>query len=186
MSQFLLPCSCGELLTVGANQAGELIHCRCGQAVEVPTLRELNRLERVADRSAPPAAAWSKNKGLIFLGAIIAALSIGALVYLETRRPPPQETALLKTQVDQFTPAGAWMYWAEISGGISQPLSPRKAYLLEQNQIAWNNWNSFLIASLVLAGIGLLLIIIGLALPRRRPPMATPSASSGQAGPGLR
>src|SRR4051794_36916866 len=113
MSQFSLPCSCGQRLTVAANQAGELVRCRCGLTVEVPTLRELNRLERVADRSPPPPAAWSKRQGLILLGAVIGVLSLGALVWLELHRPPAQETALMqvKTPVDRFSIAQTWDYW---------------------------------------------------------------------------
>lgn len=176
MSQFLLPCSCGQKLTVGANQAGELIHCGCGKTVEVPTLRELNRLERVVERTAPPVAAWNKRKGLILLGAVIAVGALAAAGILELRRPPPMEAALLKRRVDQMTPAQAWGQWTQLSAGISQPLAPIQAYYLDQNKIAWNNWTNFFIASLSLAGIGALLFVIGFALPG--PPQSRVASST--------
>jgi hypothetical protein len=168
LPQFLVPCSCGQKLIVGANQAGELIHCRCGKTIEVPTLRELNRLERVVDRrAAPPPATWNKRKGLILLGVVIAVGALATAGFLELRRPPPMEAALLKRRVDHMTPAQAWGQWMQLSAGISQPLSPVQAYYLDQNKIAWNNWTNFFIASLSLAGIGALLLVIGLALPRQ-------------------
>jgi hypothetical protein len=187
VSQFLLPCVCGQRLTVGANQAGELIHCRCGQTVEVPTLRELNRLERVADRSAPPAAAWSKRQGLILLGAVVAVLSLGALVWLELHRPPSQESVLrqIKTPVDRFSIAQSWDYWNVITPGIGRPVPARIAAFLDQNQQERTSWLEFVVATLALAGLGLLLLIIGLLLPRRRAPRTADSTSSRPTGPGL-
>lgn len=41
--EFPLECACGRRLRVSEGQAGTTQHCKCGQAVVVPNLRELRR-----------------------------------------------------------------------------------------------------------------------------------------------
>src|SRR5678815_2344165 len=52
MSHYLLPCACGQQISVSAAQAGESLRCSCGAMVEVPTMRGLRELERVETSQA--------------------------------------------------------------------------------------------------------------------------------------
>ncbi len=122
MSQFLLPCACGRRLAIAASQAGQRLRCECGRELDGPTLRELNRLDRVETQpSSAPAAGWTGRQGLIFLGAAIAALALAAFAWLEIRHPPSRESAMPKTNVDLLTPAQAWAYWEVFALGIEHP-----------------------------------------------------------------
>ena len=85
-AKYLLPCSCGNKLTVDTTQAGLKLDCPCGKQVEVPTWRELRSLEK-ADTPAPVQAdGWSTKHGLVFLAMVLAVCSMtgSALVWATT------------------------------------------------------------------------------------------------------
>ena len=44
MPRYLLPCSCGQLISIDTIQAGQEVRCSCGKAQLVPTLREIRQL----------------------------------------------------------------------------------------------------------------------------------------------
>ena len=45
MAKYLLPCDCGKSVSIGASQAGQTVSCMCGQALDVPAMREIRQLE---------------------------------------------------------------------------------------------------------------------------------------------
>ena len=81
--KYLLPCTaCGQKTPVATGQAGQTIHCACGSALDIPSIRALRQLEPVAE--APAAPLWNKQKGLLFVGSAIALCSVafcGAILF---------------------------------------------------------------------------------------------------------
>ncbi len=86
--RFLLHCPCGQKVEVTGAQAGGRVACACGQTIDVPTLRELQSLERVEDGATPYRARnWSARHGLIFLGGSIAVVALIVSAWLQVNRP---------------------------------------------------------------------------------------------------
>ncbi len=81
--KYLLPCTaCGQTTPITTGQAGQTIHCACGNALEIPSIRAMRQLEPVAE--APAAPLWNKQKGLLFVGSAMALCSIafcGAILF---------------------------------------------------------------------------------------------------------
>jgi hypothetical protein len=98
--KYLLACpSCGTKNPVETGQAGQSIHCSCGNMIEVPSIRAMRSLEAQAG-DAPAAPRWSARQGFVFLGLAIAAaaLVLGAGVLIA--RPAVTEEADLAVKVD--------------------------------------------------------------------------------------
>jgi hypothetical protein len=102
--KYLLPCTCGESIVVEVSQAGQHITCKCGQSVEVPTMRGIRALAPAVEENAKeaairrPAGTWSETQGFIFgFGALLAIAGIAAAIYyfywviVIDVQPPTQE-----------------------------------------------------------------------------------------------
>jgi hypothetical protein len=138
---YLLPCpSCGNRFSVSLGQAGQVVHCKCGSTIEVPTIRELRSLEVVDDPSSA-APAWSRRQGLIFLGStitVLALIGIGLLWYL---RPPivnisasleEPDLAAIQKEIDAVPPDENYMRYESV-----RPWPPTLfAMKAKQNEIA--------------------------------------------------
>lgn len=90
---YLLPCSCGEKVPVEPRQAGEVIKCSCGVALDAPTLLEMAALEKArpnpeSRRSPEP---WGVRQSLALLGAVILFAALGLTVVLLFNQPLPVE-----------------------------------------------------------------------------------------------
>ena len=76
MSQrYLLKCSCGTEHAVETAQAGDTISCTCGESLQVPSFRDLQKLPPVRDPEADirkPRRSWHPIQGLLFgVGAVL-------------------------------------------------------------------------------------------------------------------
>jgi hypothetical protein len=89
---FILPCSCGEKLSVDKSQAGLSLRCHCGADVAVPTLRGFAKLEQSTDVAETAKPEWGLRQGMLFLGSVICVLALVATVGLWLTQPrlPPQ------------------------------------------------------------------------------------------------
>ncbi|HEY2882429.1 MAG TPA: hypothetical protein VGJ15_08350 [Pirellulales bacterium] len=102
--KYLLPCpACGTKIPVETGQAGQTISCKCGHAIEVPTIRGLQKLEAVAERDESEQRPWSARKGLIFLGSIIFLAAAAWAGYLIADRPGLIEIDSLAKLIDHQT-----------------------------------------------------------------------------------
>jgi hypothetical protein len=96
MSEYLLPCSCGQKLTVSARQAGQSVTCSCGARLEVPTLRGLGGLEQAAT-PAVAARRWGDRHRAVFVLVVISLVAAAGAGLLAMRMPadptppPPPE-----------------------------------------------------------------------------------------------
>ena len=90
MSFHLLPCSCGQHVTISTSQAGQTVTCVCGARLEVPTLRDVRALApaessgRVSGR-----VPWEVRHRTAFVLALISLCALALGGFLAMRLPPP-------------------------------------------------------------------------------------------------
>ena len=100
-SDYLLPCTCGRTHRVSSRQAGDTVACACGASLEVPTMRELSRLEPAATGTPVRQKVWGLRQGLMFLGSVIAGGGLAAGSYFSlVAMPAPEESAASQADVD--------------------------------------------------------------------------------------
>ena len=93
MNAFLLPCVCGSEIPVTAAQAGGSAPCpTCGRQAAVPKYRDLARLRRGDERTAPASprrrAPWTVFHTMLLLGSMLAVgCGLGSLSFV----PPEVE-----------------------------------------------------------------------------------------------
>lgn len=119
---FLLKGSCGHDVPVAPTQAGEELHCSCGQLIQVPKLRELRRLP-VATESTPPLRdvrdkSWSSTQGWVFgFGFPLAVISLAFLAYFIRERvrfdlpKPVFDEKNFPVDIRTLGPRDAWKTW---------------------------------------------------------------------------
>ena len=172
MSQYLLPCECGQKLPVNSTQAGERVRCTCGRELDVPTLRSLQALERRDDAAAKPELApWGWRQGLAFLGASIFVLASLALVVLNLKKPQSREQAFMAARPESLdfkaiSPAGAWFQWGRVQMGIQQPLTYGEVQAIQNAAAILATWNQSRKMAGIFAGIGLAMVIVCFPLGR--------------------
>jgi hypothetical protein len=169
MSDYLLPCSCGQKLAVSVRQAGQSVRCTCGASLEVPTLRGLRELHPADVQAAARARAWGDRHRVAF---VLIALSLGACAvagYLWIAIPPSPEPQQL-IDVDENTPIGTvYAVYQDLQRGLDveppglnyleRALSERREMMLWGARIA-----------LALAGCGTIAAVVVLlsAAARKR------------------
>jgi hypothetical protein len=171
-TRFKLPCpQCARVHPVSPSQAGESVACECGQALLVPTLREIRTLEPVetgVDRGRP-ASDWDVQRGLLFVAGVLL-LSIAALT---TWRILPQRQALNVAQpafreidfdVQSLSPLQAWEAWDHFR---QQTLEVRATPEYLENRKQFHELSMYLYAAWTAAAVGLLLIGAAVMWPRR-------------------
>jgi hypothetical protein len=120
----LFPCEkCGETHEIDTSQAGQHISCRCGQVLEVPSLRGIRELEPVVEMAtAAPRQAWNLGRGCAFAAGILLALGGAAVVIFacmfraQIRIPerPVYKAEQVEADIDAWSPRQAWDAWGEI------------------------------------------------------------------------
>lgn len=171
MARFLLPCVCGRQLPVNAAQAGDQLQCECGQRIEVPTLRHLAALERVEEAAPRRVKNWGVRQGLVFLGASIIAIAAVCLLVLQLERPERIHEQLIRTNIENMSPADVWRTWPILEQGIRRSLYPGEVSVMARNLLDIHAWEQWRTTALAVGGIGVLLVAIGLFIvrpPRRR------------------
>ena len=167
-AQYRLPCpECGDVCLVEAAQAGIQISCRAGHAIEVPTWRGLQQLERV-DQGEEPAATWGVPQALMFWGGLASVGCLGLLVVRLVGMPPELEVnrALSFQQIESLSPAESWEFYQTIRQGLYALDEIESEQRFERNVVEFRKfreryvlWNYVLIggvvAGLALAGAGL-------------------------------
>ncbi len=126
MTEYLLPCSCGQKTRIAAAQAGAQVACGCGKSLSVPTLRGIKQLEiaPVATTAKSPGR-WSPIHGALFASGLAIA-SIGVVVlafygvrYIQLGASPFTRDitdAVVKAEqerIDKLTPTQALAEWSE-------------------------------------------------------------------------
>jgi len=145
--KYQLPCTCGEILIVDAQQAGETVACPCGIKAEVPSLRELAHLEPAPAAAAPAASgpSWSVQQGWLFVaGLVLIAASVTVAVpavydlAVRLRLEKPEFENFILRDIDTYSLVETWQLWQYIeSDGIEDRWTPR---FIEQRALARRKW----------------------------------------------
>ena len=139
----------------------------------MPTLRHLRMLERVDEKAPSRGKSWGIRQGLIFLGTTLIVVAVGCFIFLQFRRPLRITDPLVKSNTNKMTPAELWKFWPILEQGIQRRLFATEAVVLERNRFDIQSWNEWRLTSVVVAGVGVLIVAIGLFLiptkQRRRP-----------------
>jgi hypothetical protein len=158
-TRYLLPCRCGEKTAIETSQAGQQVRCRCGAALEVPTLRKIMAMEPLEPGpGAATATAWGTRERVALLGVTGLVLALALVVVLMFQRP----TMPRYPDPQSLTPAQSLILWQQLQqiGPDIGGLPPQVEY---RTQIA--SWWRWLILDGVLAGAGLITLAIALLLP---------------------
>ena len=91
MSEYLLPCSCGQKVPVSARHAGQTVRCTCGAELDVPTLRGLRELETAGSPTVSARRAWGNRQRVVFLLAVASLVAFAVAGFLALRIPPKIE-----------------------------------------------------------------------------------------------
>ncbi|NLF06481.1 MAG: hypothetical protein GX594_00660 [Pirellulaceae bacterium] len=168
-NKYLLPCRCGEKLSIELRQAGEEVVCRCGARMQVPTMLEIRALEPAAaadETSARGAASWGWRQQLRLLGVFLMLSGIFAGGWLFLTRPiaiadvmPPE---VLQHSAKKLTPAQTWTEWQRAKLGLDRRQDTR--YIAARTR--YHIWIS---VSGVLALGGVALIVVGATRPQANP-----------------
>ncbi|HTM55177.1 MAG TPA: hypothetical protein VL175_14170 [Pirellulales bacterium] len=127
MSHYLLPCACGQQISVSAAQAGESLRCSCGAMVEVPTMRGLRELERVETSQAVRGDRWGDRQRLALALLVAAFVLWGGAGYLFAKIPaalPPFDPNPPDPLTQNSTPEQTFDVYHELQRGL-QATPPR-------------------------------------------------------------
>lgn len=164
MPHYLLPCACGQRVTVTTAQAGSRVRCGCGRMLDVPTLRGLSRLELAgAGRDAASRPAWGPLRGGLFAGGLLVAaaglvlvafygvrsLQLASLAVDRSAEVVRDESAY----IDQRTPAEMLDLWnAEREEGLGESRMPIWV-AAQQRRRTFHFWMAVGAAGAVLGGV---------------------------------
>ena len=170
--RYLLPCSCGESVSVAPSQAGGTVVCpSCGNSLETPRLRDLVQLP-VEETEAVSSAGWSPRQGVLTAGLLLAATLAGLGAWAASNEPAPQapvdlsaREAMVEKNLDQLSATDLWRsYYAFYEPmtrlGLQQQESPRDAALREAILASQLNQSVLFIAAGVIAAAAFVLFAL--------------------------
>ena len=116
-----LLCACGHTLVIDSTQAGSMLRCRCGEQIQVPTLREISQLpdaEHAARQATAIPGRWTRTQGILFaIGAACLLLGGTTATVLFTNLPKSDlpgragTVAKLDQQLDRLSPRDTLKLW---------------------------------------------------------------------------
>ncbi len=166
MPKFEISCpTCGAKHLVDLKQAGTSLSCTCGRSVDVPSRSKLLDSDAIivdqddvgGDHETKPVSI----RYLLLAGAAVLLLlaAIGG-VYVWATWPTPEP-------MSHMYPLDAFNYWVHVRQGIDADL-----FVIEKRWAdALALYRGYRTALLVLAGVGVLLGILGFLLPTGEPPL---------------
>lgn len=178
-TKYLLPCSCGQRITIDIAQAGQQITCACGQSLEVPTMRGIRALEpapeaseeaKSAPRSAAPA--WSSLQGALFgiglmtlfLAGCVAAYNGLVMSQIVIQEPTASDFERADAAFDALPPEKMYdVYVHARDQGLGTPQTPD--YVIAKRVKAY--YQRLMIGALVVSGVGAVIAASAFLLPGR-------------------
>jgi hypothetical protein len=162
---------------IEASQAGGQVACRCGAALEVPSLRGIRSLEAFTETPPPRRLAWNPTRGVVFaiglvivvVGLLVAAAGGVGRARVQIWELPAEELDQELAGLDQASPAEAWRHWVDMRDNGLGPyfLPPKYAALDLRKRLTW-----LLTAGLIVAAVGAAIAGSAFLLPQpgRRTP----------------
>jgi|GEM_PF-2934185 len=119
-------CGCGKTIVVSAAQAGQLVRCSCGAEVLVPTLNDLDQLQRHTLRPGRSkylvANSWGRREAMLLLGGIIFLVGLLLAAWCWASKPKYLPVA-------SMNPIETWLLWQELRLGVLRdPSKTAKAF----------------------------------------------------------
>jgi len=162
--EYLLPCECGRKLPVQSRQAGQKVHCECGRAIVVPTMRDLGRLEQRHNSDAAVVGPWSTRSALIALGLLVTLIGVGLTAYVYWKMPRFDPVATGR-EVNGMSPYETWQWWRYYERGI--PRYPSDELIeAKQRELYLRRWSYFTIG---IGIFGLVIVLLGALAPALAP-----------------
>jgi len=191
-TKHLLPCQCGRNIVVDPRQAGESVRCECGRSVDVPTLRQLRRLDPVKetdgrDKTRTP---WSTGQGVVFaIGSLIALIGFVAAILLfihrsrlDTARPPAPDLERLREDTRRASADHLWEFWWKLSAIKEQRLKRRTPrFILDRRRAKTLSTYMYFAAGAGTVGVGVATVAMFIRPKQRRKRRKRPGTTrSGQ------
>ena len=154
MTEYLLPCHCGQKLLVGPAQAGQSLPCSFGAMLDVPTLRALRQLEP-SHPATPRNGSWGTREKLFFAGLMILLLALvpgSCAWWLRPPALPPADRQGFRNQLDRLSVLETMILWNRLAQGPQSALRPAEIQLAE-TVVKYHVWLGLAIAA-ALAGLG--------------------------------
>jgi hypothetical protein len=194
--KYILSCpKCQRDMPVESGQAGQMLHCACGQQVEVPTIRQLRQL-RPADDEPAAVSRWNRRHGYRFVGGVITAVALvlagyvwlawpvlydeGAIVReiqsqapfvsflrLQSLEPPlPTPASERVESAPQLAPSKKLLQ--QVEGAGPQNVAPQQAYISYEHLRTRRTLGQFLPFAGILAAVGALTLAMSFLAPGKR------------------
>lgn len=149
---YQIPCECGNVVSVTANQSGTNVTCACGRELPVPSLRELIQTYGPVEETARDEAVTSPLTGWIrlvqWLSGLLVFVAVIGFVALYIYRPQ-------LPNLRKLPPAVAYHYFKSLQTGEPSPLIGMEARYVQYHGI----WVGLRDVVLVVGIIGVLLFL---------------------------
>lgn len=130
--KYLLSCpACGTQTPVETGQAGQILHCSCGNALDVPTIRNLHKLQPIVEEQSS-APQWTRRQGTVFLGGAVAIIAIVAAACILIFRPASVDrsqlpisidTNAIRREIDAYSPAESFARFEAVDSPMPSHIS---------------------------------------------------------------
>jgi hypothetical protein len=168
-AKYLLPCECGQHVTVESRQAGESIVCACGKPLSVPTVLQMRTLELAPESLADAqrtTRVWGGGDRMLLMGTVLLLVVVVSGVWLVMNRPISPYEAIGHERIrDYWQSLSPWQSW-EVWEGLKKGIDPRQDPWYEARV---RNFYVVLVATIALAAVGAGLLVGGFqGLKKRR------------------
>lgn len=177
---YQLPCNnCDAFIPVSPQMAGRTFNCElCQSSVEVPTMREIRRLEPVQDNRSSesvvrPKKSRNESRSWLFSGGLLlAGVTLLAAIPLWLYANGMQSESMVKQEIDfgnqvldEATPGVIWNAWTQMTAnGLPEWKESQATRYNKQGQILKN----IAYGLGALSGLGLFMMIGSFLIPGRR------------------
>ena len=169
MSDYLLPCACGQSINVSAAKAGQQVRCECGALVDVPTLRGLAELPRPASKAPRRGTAWNNRHRLALVLVVLAGLSLAVAAKLAASLPPSpttHSTQEFEAWASGASPEVVFNMYNQFRGGLTHSVEN------DESQAQRTLMVGAIITAVGFAGGCLIFAVLAQVLRRPGPPSA--------------
>ena len=168
VAQYLLPCQCGRKTPVDSTKAGQTMRCECGAELEIPTLGAMKKLQRVEQKTKPaPMVRWGARQRVLLVGIIICAIGLCIAGLFTIRRPVPPPHAQLIEVIPQRVESLSLMQTIQLWGMLERGLPEGSSLEDQAYQKEYKAYLRRTTVALVIAGLGVLLMVISLFIPKK-------------------
>ena len=152
------------MIPVEPRQAGETLHCDCGETIQSPTMLEMASLGRSepAPSGVAPSRGWGWPERLILMGGAVLAGALVAALVLFGQRPeaPPRWFApeIIAHHVQRLTPLQSIQFFHDMAGAGLDPAKLPAEQVYETRMQVFQGWLGFFAilgaAGLIVVGVG--------------------------------